>query len=147
MRTFICLLFSGVLFGEVSAKEWRGLVPLRSKRVDVERLLGAPPAGRNYPDAVVYHAENEEVLVRYSTGRCVEEWNVPRDTVLYIRVYPKNKPKFADLKFDTSKYKKIPDPEVLAYSGYDNEDEGFGLNVNTVSRPCAHLYILSGGKR
>jgi hypothetical protein len=140
MRTFICLLFIGALFGEASAKEWRGLVPLRSTRADVERLLGPPPVGRNYADAVVYYTNNEEVLIRYSTGLCIEKWHVPRDTILFIHVSPQNKPKFADLKLDASKYKKIPDPEVLDYSYYDNEKEGFELNVNTVEG-LVHTFI------
>jgi hypothetical protein len=140
MRTFICLLFIGAAFSEALAKEWRGLVPLRSTRADVERLLGTPPAGRNYPDAVVYHTENEEVLVRYSTGRCIEKWDVPRDTVLFIHVFPKNKPRFIDLKIDTSKYKKIPAGDYLDVSSYDNEEEGFELEVNTVEG-LVHIFI------
>ena len=140
MRLFICLLFVCVGAGEAAARDWRGLAPLRSTRTDVERLLGTPPVGRNNDDAVVYHTENEDVLVRYSTGRCIEKWDVPRDTILYIQVFPKNKPKFSELRLDISKYKKIPDPELPDYSYYDNEEEGFELNVHTV-QGLVHIFI------
>ena len=117
--------------GDVSAKEWRGLTPLHSTRSDVDRLLGTA-TNKNNVDAAVYRTETEEVLVRYSTGTCIEKWNVPRDTILFIQVFPKKRPKLSELNLNISKYKVTRDPEVLDYSDYDDDEEGFGLNVNTV---------------
>lgn len=48
--------------------EWRGLVPLRSTRSDVERLLGKPAI---HPTAFEnYNTETERVDVIYSPGPC-----------------------------------------------------------------------------
>jgi hypothetical protein len=96
----------------------------------VERILGTPPPERNHPDAVVYEQEHEDVLVRYSTGECIEKWNVPRNTVIFIQVFPKKRPQFSELKLDTSKYRKYPEPELPEYSNYDNEGEGFEIQVD-----------------
>ena len=63
------------------AKNWRGIVPLRSTRADVERLLGRPNAKYER-----YQIENEEATVTFSKGECAEGWKVPRDTVLSITI-------------------------------------------------------------
>jgi hypothetical protein len=99
-----------------------------------------------FSDAVVYETKDEEVLVRYSTGRCREKWDVPRDTIIYIQVLPKKKPKFSDLNLDKSKYKKRQDPEVLDYSDYDNEEDGFELNVNTAEDLVYIFIYYASGK-
>jgi hypothetical protein len=46
----------------VQAKEWRGIVPLKSTRADVERLLGKP----NGPGR--YEFENERAYIDYAKG-------------------------------------------------------------------------------
>ena len=46
----------------VQAKEWRGIVPLKSTRADVERLLGKPNGlGR-------YEFDNERAYIDYAKG-------------------------------------------------------------------------------
>src|SRR5688572_11387406 len=98
----IVLLFSMVVVAE--AKDWRGIVPLRSTRVDVERALGKPnaPYGR-------YKIENEEAVIVYSGERCANGWNVPRDTVLSIDVSPIGNKRLSEFNLDLSKYRKEPD--------------------------------------
>jgi hypothetical protein len=130
MRIIISTIFLLAIISSAHAKEWRGIVPLYSTRADVERILGTPPPERNRPDAAVYKQEHEDILVRYSTGKCIEKWNVPRDTVIYIHVFPKRRPKFSELNIDISKYRKYPEPELPEYSNYDNEEEGFEVSVD-----------------
>ena len=70
----------------VVAKEWRGIVPLKSTLADVERLLG-PIAGAGY-----YNLPNEIVAVDIQTKPCGAYgfgWNVPPGTVVGIAVIPK----------------------------------------------------------
>jgi hypothetical protein len=131
VRILTCIFIICAAFGHLSAKDWRGLTPLHSTRSDVDRLLDTP-TNKNNADAAVYRTETEEVLVRYSTGSCIEKWNVPRDIVLFIQVFPKKRPRLSDLKVNISKYKIVRDPEVLDYSDYEDDEDGFGLNVNTL---------------
>src|SRR2546429_3194171 len=101
------------------AKPWRGIVPLHSTRADVERLLGKPNGkyGR-------YELEKEWVEIFYSTGRCVNGWNVPEGTVIDISVSPTRTLRISDLKIDLSKFDRVRDPEVTSHVYYTNRDEG-----------------------
>lgn len=79
---------------------WRGLVPLRSKRLDVERLLGQPTASHGRTE--VYQTKSEKVEVWFSLGRCGDGqvWNVARDVVLRIVVTPETTVLVRDLNLD-----------------------------------------------
>lgn len=67
---------------------WRDLVPLRSTRGEVEKLLGKPTfsLGSRY----LYENENERVDVIYSPGSCeligTERWNVAKDVVIRMEI-------------------------------------------------------------
>jgi hypothetical protein len=66
MKTINILLssISIVLFMAVSsqAEEWRGIVPLRSTRADVERMLGAGSGECN----CLYQTNSEHLVILYS---------------------------------------------------------------------------------
>lgn len=106
------------------AKEWHGLVPLHSTRTDVERVLGKPNAkyGR-------YAIKNEEATIIYSTGRCVEGWNVPPDIVISISVTFKQNRRLNDLNIDLRKYVSTNDPVVSSHVYYTNRSEGLRFVV------------------
>jgi len=106
------------------AKEWRGIVPLRSTRADVERLLGKP----NTKDDR-YLIENEEADVFYSKGLCANGWNVPKDTVIFIGVTFKQGRRLGELNLDLTKYQKVKDPLVTAHTYYMNKAEGIYYTV------------------
>jgi hypothetical protein len=111
-------------------KEWRGIVPLKSTRADVERLLGAP----DEPGGTLYILENENVHVWYSNRSCERDpkgWNVPRGVVTEFTVYYATKVPASTLKLDESKYKKFNDPDVTSLVYYNNEDEGILVQVDT----------------
>jgi len=110
----------------LQAKEWRGIVPPRSKRADVERLLGNAASEckcyYNLPEAKVY--------VKYSSGSRNSTWDTPKDTVIGIDVYPATAlPRLADLKIDESKYRVEEDTELPGIFYYVNEEEGFTVVV------------------
>ncbi len=87
MRQLIiyCLLVL-TLEGAAFAKSWRGIVPLRSTRADVEKILGTPTAANH-----VYKIGAGTVDVTYAQQRCEPNaaagwgsWNVPSDTVINL---------------------------------------------------------------
>lgn len=116
-----CLAILTVAHCFAEAKPWRGIVPLHSTRVEVERLLGAPSMDRG--DTVVYDYENERASIEYSKGPCkvkLSQWNVPRDTVTSIWITIKSNPQSASqLNLLAPKFKKSRDehrPQVVYYS-------------------------------
>ena len=77
---------------ESAAQSWKGIVPLRSTRADVTRILGAPT---NDSDGVSFFSLRDAVVVvHYQTAACDKDqfgfgWNVPAGTVTDIGVVPK----------------------------------------------------------
>ncbi|HZI85489.1 MAG TPA: hypothetical protein VFD48_01555 [Pyrinomonadaceae bacterium] len=118
----ILVLFSMVAVSE--AKDWRGIVPLRSTRADVERALGKPnaPYGR-------YKIENEEADITYSGERCANGWNVPRDTVIRILVSLSGKRRLSEFNLDLNKFKKWSDTHLIGDTYYTNRAQGITYRV------------------
>lgn len=87
----VCSLLVGMA-DATSAKPWRGIVPLRSKRTDVRRVLGKPIIGAD--GAIeLYEKKEGHVQVRYARSPCEEglpadwgNWKVGRDTVVNISI-------------------------------------------------------------
>ena len=87
----VWLLFAGTA---VSAKDWRGIVPLKSTRADVERVFGVQKQASE--PVALYKLPNELVAFHFQTFACDGEvgkfgfgWNVPLGTVVYIGVIPR----------------------------------------------------------
>jgi hypothetical protein len=116
----------------LSANEWRGIVPLRSTRADVERVLGSPTT----PRGSGYETENERVTVSYSNGPCErgvpEAWNVQRDTVISLTVYPKATLIITSLQLDRTKYRRARDPHVGTIVYYINEEDGIRIEASAL---------------
>ena len=75
-----------------SAKEWRGVVPLRSTRDDVIRLFRTPSQSTDL--AFYYSFPNEIAVVWFQSGPCDlfgMGWNIPSGTVTDIGVIPTRK--------------------------------------------------------
>lgn len=122
------------LFGSVSqtVEGWKGIVPLRSTRADVERLLGPPV--RPCKEGYTYDTKSEGVFLRYSDEPCekgeANRWRVPSDTVISLTVYASQKPNLSDLKLDRKRFKKTNDPELHGYYTYENEEDGVAYEVS-----------------
>jgi hypothetical protein len=106
------------------AKEWHGIVPLKSTRTDVERLLGKPNAKYDR-----YLIGNEEIDITYSGDRCVNGWDVARDTVISIAVSPGGRPSLSDLQPDLSKFTKEADTHIRGRVYYVDAIEGIRYHV------------------
>jgi hypothetical protein len=106
----ICLML--LLTASSQAKEWRGIIPLKSTRADVERLLGKPGAhGR-------YQFENERAVIDYAEGSCDKANNsreclVSVDTVLTIYVTLEVEMRFSKLNLDRGNTQRLSIPKTV----------------------------------
>ena len=112
-----------------AAKGWRGLVPLRATRRDVERVLGKPAQGIGY-----FETSDARIWVEYSVGPCEKGWpygwNVKPNTVESFIVKPKDSVFLTELKLDYKKYVKTPTGHVSDHFHYINKDEGVAILVD-----------------
>jgi hypothetical protein len=120
-RSVWVALLMAVCAADASAQGWRGIVPLRSTRADVERLLGRPDGDCKCS----FETEGERIRVDYAKGPCRGDpsgWNVPADTVLRLTIYPKKELRFSELKLDEGRYTKAYDDAFFTY--YASRGEG-----------------------
>jgi hypothetical protein len=136
LKSFLLVLIVISSAHTAAAKEWQGLTPLRSTRLDVERLLGqpAPPpkdADRSFiRGRSTYSLDEGEVHIVFveeeATGPRPCLVNVPPGTVLMIEIAPKAKLLTSDLKIDGKNFRKFdPAPPDSGYEAYLNEEDGF----------------------
>jgi hypothetical protein len=138
LRVILVVALITVFARHISAKDWRGLIPLRSTRADVERLLGKPPSPPTDGTRVytlnkgrsIYFTDEGEVYIVYAADlfagprQCLD--TVTAGTVLMIQVTPKTKRPISDFVIDEKKYRKF-DPANspdLGYEAYVNEEDG-----------------------
>lgn len=103
-----------VLFGSAqlpSTTEWRGLSPLKSTRMDVERTLG-PPAQNMDNERLTYRFPDMDVHFDFTGNPKRQQqlpytsWNVTSDTLTGIDITIRPGPLVADTGIDLTKYKK-----------------------------------------
>jgi hypothetical protein len=124
-----------------SAKPWRGIVPLKSKRTDVERLLGPS----NHKEVASYYLADETVYVEYAPPED-EDLKIAPGTVVTITVIPKKVLRLTELGVDLRRFKKTPGARDLVGSFiYTDESDGFvrGLYLTTL---FGLLVLLLGAK-
>jgi hypothetical protein len=113
----------------VKGQDWRQIVPLKSTRADVERLLG--PTKEAY--FAVYHLKEGILDIEYSSGPCRPDrkggWNVPKDVVITLNLTPHLKTRIVDLKLDRKKFRKIVDKHVIGALYYVNDEAGITYAV------------------
>ncbi len=83
--SLVVLIFLIVFPISAQTNSWRGLVPLRSTRADVEKVLGG--TGSDEFRGWKYQTTDATVYVDYTSGNCDDGWDVPKDRVLTITVY------------------------------------------------------------
>src|SRR5687767_1862723 len=87
----VCAIWLMLAGSVATGKEWRGIVPLKSTRADVERLLGV---SKRSSDSISYYKLTTEIVVfHFQKEPCESEgekfgygWNVPPGTVTSIAV-------------------------------------------------------------
>lgn len=117
-----------------SAKPWKNIVPLKSTRTDVDALLRSK--GTGVENITTYITKREKVIVTYSVGDCSEssdaDWNVPRDTVISLEVFPLKATTLVSLGEDLSLFEKRSSPakDLPGMVDYLNWKEGFTISVD-----------------
>ena len=110
---------------------WRGIMPLRSVRRDVERLLGGPT--NSLGETYIYESKAERVHVLYAQAPCenteVGKWNVPVDTVLKLTVYPQRTILVRDLHLSRASYPRTPEAHPENWVHYINDKDGVTVNA------------------
>jgi len=113
---------------------WRGITPLSSGRIEVERLLGSP--SNSLRNTYIYEAKFDKVHVLYSGSACedteVGSWNVPKDTVLKVSVYPQEIVLIKDLKLADCRFERVHDVHPEDWVHYI--DRNNGITVNALSK-------------
>ena len=133
LRTFLLALLFLLVFQETQAKSWRGIVPLKSTRADVERLLGKENSRGRYEFA------DERAYVQYRENPCVGAYRpleqdncecfVSRDTVVSIHVTLEVLRTFSSLRLDKTKYQRKLD-NLGVFAEYSNWDEGVSYTAD-----------------
>jgi hypothetical protein len=124
---------------------WRGIVPLHSTRLDVEKLIGPPntPDGSMY-DPGVLDPTVDRIFVEYSTGDCSKKrnggYNVPIGTVIQIAVTWSEKRNFSELQIDKSSFEKSLDSEIPEIVYYSNMNEGILYTVEKGRLKSTHYF-------
>lgn len=133
MRLLLTIaIFSLVVFDTqvpAYAQKWREIVPLRSSRADVERILGP------YKDGylAVYRIKEGTLFIEYSSGPCRPDrkggWNVAENTVVLVRFSPAIKKPLNHFKPDLTKFRRHNDEKVIGIIYYVNNEEGITYEV------------------
>lgn len=125
---------------------WRGIVPLRSTRADVERLIGKPSVGRG-----AYDVEGDRVYILYTRDQCSGGleggYKVPPDTVVSINVMPRKGLRPSDLRFAPDSYKRLEDASDPAVASYRSEEDGVTYLVYEGGERDGELRLILYGPR
>jgi hypothetical protein len=127
---FVSLLFGFLCFQKESYK-WQRIVPLVTKRSEVEALLGAPVRGSGY--ILTYETQDEGIMIWYGGAKTSQDdpcrWNIPSDTVFSFVVGPKKKMLVSDVKFDLKNFSKFKDPEIGDHFHYFDFQDGIRFST------------------
>lgn len=124
-----------------STEGWKGIVPLITKRSEAENIVRVRTNCENY---CIYKCGGDRIFIRYADEPCSKEnkWIVPRGTVTEISVYG-DTPKLSELKLNSRKFKKTPDPELNGYYSYENEQDGVTYSVSQEGRVTGTHWIAT----
>lgn len=109
---FICCSLLPSMADATVAKPWRGIVPLRSKRSHVRRILGKPVIG-SAGAIELYEKHEGRIQVMYARKPCEQglpadwgNWKVARDTVVNVSITLRDEIPVTDLRIrNIEKYK------------------------------------------
>lgn len=126
-------------------KDWQGLLPLKSTRSDVERLLG-PPDVNQKDQLLVYYQKDQVVFIGFSGNpQCRKKfpytsWDTSLDTVTAIRLRLRKSVPIADMHIDLARLKKHRgDSDLMTHFYYSNEENGFSIEVGN-SNVMGYVY-------
>ena len=128
-----------------STTDWRGLSPLKSTRMDVERTLGTPD--QQLDQQVTYVLPDVHVIFYFTSNpKCREKlpytsWNVAADILTGIDVSLRHPPLVTDTGIDLTKFKKIKENnDLIDRYHYLNGDNSFAIEVDN-NRVAGYHYV------
>ncbi|MGI8493851.1 MAG: hypothetical protein ACR2L1_00885 [Pyrinomonadaceae bacterium] len=112
---------------ELTIDELHAIKPLYSTRPDVEKLIGKPVK----PNGTFYILKDASVEITYSDGVCngADDWNVPKNTVISVKIIPGNLMTFSQLVVENTKFEKLFDAILHGFL-YRNEEDGITYEVD-----------------
>ena len=130
LLTIVALFFFAGI--SISARDWRGIVPLHSTRAEVERLLGPPDTDRGA--AIFYNVDFSRVSFHFPQSPCGgpgASWNVAPNIVTDIWVIqnPPHEVRLGDIKLGDG-FRTEKDPELGYILNYINDADGISYQVD-----------------
>jgi hypothetical protein len=124
----------------ITAKDWRGIVPMHSTREDVEAILGPPPPSENRHYTrnkrwAVYLVDDLEVFISYTDEDSLVQYRcgsaVAAGVVSLIRVTPKTEMFVSGLNLNEESFKKYESshPDDSEQIGLLDTKEGLAINA------------------
>ena len=125
LKMVLSLVFLLICSGEVLSKDWRGIVPMKSTREDVVRMLHQC---KDLNPSCEFMLNDEFVHIEFSSDgklhSCSAE--LKRDTVLLIEVHPKEPISLKRFGFDRRRFRTV---SLLRTNGFLDEQRGVILKV------------------
>ena len=137
MILFFIVIFGFVVPINVHDESWRGLIPLKSSRPDVEDLIGKPKSEIS-STIYVYRTEDAEVMVKYTNREtCLNkhlcECHAPDNMVSEIVVRPNEQYSFSSMDTTKWNFERIPNAENAWIMNYFDRSAGILYSVDTRS--------------
>jgi len=128
----VLLVILASLRNSAKAKEWRGLIPLRSTRADVIRLLNQCSDQR---EACRFSLEGDNIYILFAAGlpadysECAKR--LSSDTIVFIQVEPRRPLKFKEFHLRNREYESFnpSDPFRRGFQGFRTPD-GFVIRAD-----------------
>lgn len=132
-RILPCALLVLLYTSIVTAKDWRGILPMHSTRADVEALLGQPPPPL-HPGRYNYSLDEGEVYIVFSDAEFFKGLDCPSvrpGTVLMIRVTPKDQIPVSSFNLDEKTFTKFNPSQNsdLGYGGFIDKKDGLVIRT------------------
>jgi hypothetical protein len=109
---------------------WKGIVPLKTTRVEVEKILGVQSEKVNNvhtsyrtKDALIHFTFADKPCSNSGRGQFI----VAKDTVLWYTVHIVDPIPLAELRWNTALYARFEDPHLMSLVHYGNKASGIRL--------------------
>jgi len=143
LAMLFCTLALVLLPQTAWSKAWRGIVPLKSTRVDIERRFGKPDKWGGYDlkdERVSFDYRNDPCKGPYlSLGADNCKCLADEEAVMSILVEPLIKRRASALKLDVKTFKKTPINPFPHTFEYYNPTEGIVYTVDEVDDEIKHI--------
>lgn len=107
------------LFSSVNCQDWKKIVPIRSKCVDVKKVFHI--AKCNYP---VTDFERPDFKINITFAERQNKWNVSGDTVVQVIIVLKRLIPIEEFESNCNSYRIKPDSDIPSGKIYSDDENG-----------------------